>query len=216
MVGYNFGPPAIDFSPLGKLGETYDRSVKRARDAEVAANRERALATFGQNSDLAALGQTLLRAGDLEGGMSALRLAAANEGTPWQKQRAAAEDERANRALEIAERERQKADERYRENLERQDRPVRVTEPGRNEFGDETRRQGWQYPNGIIKWEDGTETRAPGPQSGGAGDPNLPVVGGIPVQFNDPGANRNAPVTATGQPEYGYDIPITGQRLPHG
>ena len=76
-----------------------------------------------------------------------------------------------------------------------------------------TKREGLLFPDGTVKW------RAPGapdtltppsPQSGGAGDPNLPAIGGISAQ------GGAVPLTEAGQPEYGYAIPGTGQRFPHG
>jgi hypothetical protein len=211
MVQYNFAPPAIDFSPLGRLGETYDRSVKRTRDAEVAANRERALAGFGQNGDLAALGTTLLRAGDLEGGMQALRLDAAQKGSPFQRERAAAEDARyeQQRADQQAERDRQEAA-RQRDDA-RQDRLQPYT--GTDEFKDP--RSGLRDPvTGDIFWQDGTVTpgpkRPPGLRSGGAGDPNLPPLGGVPAQSMVP--------AGTNPPDYGYVLPGAsgGQYQPMG
>jgi hypothetical protein len=212
MVGYNFSPPAIDFSPLGRLGETYDRSVKRTRDAEVAANRERALASFGQNSDLAALGTTLLRAGDLEGGMQALRLDAAQKGSPFQRERAAAEDARAAEADAYRRRQEEENNRRYEEGKTRADRPERFTQEGTDpDTGMPTLREGWKYPDGSVRWSDGKIDRPPpGPQSGGIGDPNLPSLGGVPAQsMAPPGGNP---------PDYGYVLPGAsgGQYQPMG
>jgi hypothetical protein len=214
----NFGPPMIDFSPLGKLGETYDRSRARTRQADIETARTQALSTFGQNGDLAALGNTLLRAGDLEGGMSALRFHAANSGTPWQREQAAREDARHQESLSIAERERQKAEEKYQESLRRADRPQRYIEQGRNEFGEPTARQGWQYPDGRIEWDDGapptaaprrdqrSEADAPGPASQAA-------AGQIAAE---PNPNDYGVPTPNPARERGYVIPGTLEGFPHG
>jgi hypothetical protein len=207
---YNFGPPQIDFAPLGRLGETYDRSRKVADEAAIAAKREEALAAFGQNSDLAALGQTLLRAGDLEGGMQALRLHAANEGTPFQRARAAAEDARATEADAARRRQEEVAEKRYEESKTRADRPTRITEDATDPVtGMPTKREGLLFPDGTVKW------RAPGapdvgPQSGGPGDENLPPIGGATAagQIGQPRPGSTA--------EVGYVIPGTLQGFPHG
>jgi hypothetical protein len=213
----NFGPPLIDFSPLGQLGERYDRGVRRDREAATADARQKALAGFGQNGDLAALGTTLLRAGDLEGGMQALRMAQAGQGTPWQREQAAKEQERYEAGRADTAEERRKADERYRESLTRADRPryePNLKEDGRGLGG---MMGGRVFPDGKIIYDDGTTNFGPGPQSGGAGDPNVPSIGGVPAQGSGvPGTSGPGPVTDTGQPEYGYAIPGTGARYPHG
>ena len=214
-MAYNFSPPMFDFSPLGRLGETYDRSVKRTREAELAANREKALASFGQSSDLAALGKTLLQAGDLEGGMSALRIAAANEGTPYQRSQDAKADERyaQQRADQQAERDRQEAA-RQRDDA-RQDRLQ--PHAGTNEFNEP--RQGLRDPvTGDIFWQDGTVTpgpkRVPGPQSGGAGDPNLPAP--LSISALSPLGLAEEGDDIPPRPNNGYYIPGSLEHYPMG
>jgi hypothetical protein len=204
----NFGPPVIDFSPLGNLGKTYDEGVKRNREAAMNDARQKALAGFGQNSDLAALGQTLLRSGDLEGGMAALRLDSANKGTPWQKEQAAAEAARAGATLAETKREHDAAEERARRAEERTTRPERIT--GKDEFGDP--KYGDRDPvTGEIKWDDGTTTPGRGsrvgPQSGGEGDPNLPAPTSQSAQL------ALSPQTSS---DPGYVIPKTLQGFPPG
>jgi hypothetical protein len=205
----NFGPPVIDFSPLGQLGATYDAGAKRNREAEMNAARQKALAGFGQNSDLAALGKTLLQAGDLEGGMTALRLDAANKGTPWQREQAAAEAARAGATLAETKREHDAAEERARRAEERTTRPERVT--GKDEFGDP--KYGDRDPvTGAITWDDGTTTpgrggRGTGPRSGGEDDPNLPPPNAQTAQL------ALSPQTST---DPGYVIPKTLQGYPPG
>jgi hypothetical protein len=204
----NFGPPVIDFSPLGKLGETYDAGVKRNREAAMNDARQKALAGFGQNSDLAALGKTLLQAGDLEGGMTALRLDAANKGTPWQREQAAREDARSGASLAETRREHDAAEAARRRAEERTTRPERVT--GKDEFGDP--KYGDRDPvSGEIKWDDGTTTPGRGsrvgPQSGGEGDPNLPPTNAATAQL------ALSPQTST---DPGYVIPKTLQGFPVG
>jgi hypothetical protein len=204
----SFGPPVIEFSPLGKLGETYDAGVKRNREAAMNDARQRALAGFGQNGDLAALGQTLLRSGDLEGGMQALRLHAANSGTPWQREQAAAEAGRAASTLEETRRQHDREEEYRKRSEERTTRPERIQ--GKDEFGDP--KYGDRDPvTGDIKWEDGTTTPGRGsrvgPRSGGEDDPNLPPVNAQTAQL------ALSPQTST---DPGYVIPKTLQGLPPG
>jgi hypothetical protein len=185
-MALNFGPPVIDFSPLGKLGAEYDRGHKAFLEGQLTENRQKALAGFGQNADLAQLGKVLLQSGDLEGGMSALRLQAANEGTPWQKQRAAAEDQRAadaaaetKRTHDDAERARREADERSR----RPTREIGVDKYDNPRSGVRDPVSGtikWTNSDGSIEYEYGTPgplPATPGPQSS-LDDPNSPAVGG--------------------------------------
>jgi hypothetical protein len=205
----NFSPPVIDFSPLGNLGATYDAGAKRNREAEMNAARQKALAGFGQNADLAALGKTLLQAGDLEGGMTALRLDAANKGTPWQREQAAAEAARAGASLEETRRQHDREEEYRKRTEERTTRPERVT--GKDEFGDP--KYGDRDPvTGEIKWDDGTTTpgrggRGTGPRSGGEDDPNLPQPNAQTAQL------ALSPQTST---DPGYVIPKTLQGFPPG
>ena len=210
MVAYNFGAPAINFAPLGQLGETYDRSVKRTHAAEIAQKREAALAGFGQNGDLAALGKTLLQAGDLEGGLQALRLAEAGQGTPWQREQAAKEAQRyeQTRADNQAERDRQEAA-RNRDDA-RQDRLQPYV--GANEFQEP--RHGLRDPvTGDIFWPDGTTT--PGPKRGAP----APVVG---PQSSLPAPEGSTTQAQLGAPqpgstaERGFVIPGTLEGFPHG
>jgi hypothetical protein len=194
------------------LGETYDRSRKVADEAAIAAKREEALASFGQNSDLAALGQTLLRAGDLEGGMQALRLHAANEGTPFQRARAAAEDAARAQTHRDLQDERNRLEAGRQRDDARQDRLQPYT--GTDEFKDP--KQGLRDPvTGDIYWQDGTTTPGPkrgaiGPQSSLTGDENLPPIGGQSTvgSIGTPRPNSTA--------EVGYVIPGTQQGFPHG
>jgi hypothetical protein len=204
-MALNFGAPAIDFSPLGKLGETYDKGVRAQREADMNAARQSALATFGQGGDLAALGKTLLTAGDLEGGMMALRLQAANEGTPYQRGRNAVEDQRAADAAAETKREHDRAEEYRKRTEERTTRPERVT--GKDEFGDP--KYGDRDPvTGAIKWDDGTTSGGgTGPRSGGADDPNLPQPNAATAQL------ALSPQTST---DPGYVIPKTLQGFPVG
>jgi hypothetical protein len=210
-MAYDFGPPRIDFSPLGSLGETYDRSRKAAFEQRVADARQKALAGFGQNGDLAALGTTLLQAGDLEGGMSALRIHAANSGTPWQRQRAAAEDARAADADAYRKRQEEENNRRYEETKTRADRPQRITEDGTDDYGNPTKREGLLFPDGHVEW------RAPGApdrRSGGAGDPNLPApssqVALSALGMSEPGDDIPP------RPNNGYVIPGTLEQYPMG
>jgi hypothetical protein len=218
VSGYNFGAPAIDFSPLGRLGDRYAVGLKRRHDQEIAQKRDEALAGFGQNGDLAALGKTLLQAGDLEGGMSALRIAAANEGTPWQKQQAAQEQARfeQTRADTQAERDRLAAA-RQRDDARLAPHSERKTQAGEDKYGNPTLREYWQHPDGSVTWIDTGETVRPpkiGPQSGGAGDPNLPAPMSIaalsPLGLAEEGDDIPP------RPNNGYVIPGTLEGYPMG
>jgi hypothetical protein len=212
----NFGPPLIDMSPLGKLGETYDRSRARARQADIETARTQALSTFGQNSDLAALGQTLLRAGDLEGGMQALRLHAANSGTPWQREQAAREQERYEAGRTDLRTQREKEEERYQETQRRLNQPKYEREVDTDTEGNPI--PGLVYPDGRVKplRPGGTGL---GPLSGGAGDPNLPeptsqaAAGQLAAE---PNPNDYGVPTPNPARERGYVIPGTLEGFPHG
>jgi hypothetical protein len=213
-MALNFGPPLIDFTPLGKLGAEYDAGVKRNREAEVNAARQKALAGFGQNSDLAQLGAALLHSGDLEGGMSALRLQAANEGTPWQKQRAAAEDQRAADAAAETKTQHQRDEEYRKRQEERQNDLVPVerdNDDGYKEIGklDPT--------TGITTWPDGTTTQGPVSRrfrerrSDLGDDPNAPAVGG-----NIASAQLDPTTTGSVSPRPQFVMPGTLQGIPSG
>jgi hypothetical protein len=139
--------------------------------------------------------------------MSALRLSQSGEGTPWQKQRAAAEDARQAEDAAYRRRQEEKSDERYREGITRADRPKyepNLKEDGRGLGG---MMGGRVFPDGRIIYDDGT-TNMPGPQSGGAGDPNLPAPASVQAQ------------ALVGQPapgsRDGYVIPVTGETYPPG
>jgi hypothetical protein len=207
-MALNFGPPIIDFSPLGKLGETYDRSAKAAAEYRMNQARQGALASLGDNPDMKALGAKLLAAGDLEGGMSAFRLAesttsgAASRGI--QERQLAETIAEHKRQAEATAEERGRIEAQRAYERERQDRPTRVTK--KNEFNEDI--GGWRDNTGHIIWDDGTtgSDRGPGPQSGGVGDPNLPAAGGALAQLGGPAASTDP----------GYFIPSTGQVLPPG
>jgi hypothetical protein len=202
-MALNFGPPVLDFKTLSGLGKTFDDSREEQAKHKMNAARQGALSALGSNQDLTTLGQTLLRSGDLEGGLQALRMAEAQKssgaGQSIQREQLA-ETIRAHRTEEqdrAAERERIEAQRSFQR--EQANRPERVT--GQDKY--DNPREGLRDPRtGVIKWEDGSTTSTtPGPQSSLS---DAPASGAMTAQM-------------TAQPrEPGFFIPSTGQVLPPG
>jgi hypothetical protein len=220
----NFGPPIIDWSPLSKLGETYDASRKRQNEYDLNANRQKTLAALGgSKASMSDLGHALLTSGDVEGGMAALRLAQSSS------------DAAAGRAIQektLAESIRQ-----HNEANTRADRPTI------KEFDEDGEKMPYLvYPDGTRKrLPIGTEV--PGPQSmiqdptapmplasyasasggGGGNGPGIPTIrppvptgpapGGVPPENVPPSLSTlnpmNAPAAYTAGPA-GPAPPVAG------
>jgi hypothetical protein len=161
----NFGAPAVDFSPLARIGQTYDASRKAQAEWNMNQARQKTLAALGDNPDMSVLGTTLLRAGDVEGGMAALRLAEATKSGAASRglaERQYEETVRQHReTLAATERERQALERQREYERERGDRPIYSPNAIPDEFGD-------PHP-GFVDPRTGTvtppRTVTPGPQS---------------------------------------------------
>lgn len=81
-----FGLPAINFSPLAKLGQEFDQGIREE-------DKRRAVAAItvapGQPGFLQQLGQNLLKAGDVDGAVAASRLLSADQDRQFQRETSA-------------------------------------------------------------------------------------------------------------------------------
>jgi hypothetical protein len=94
----NFSPPPIDFTPLANLGKTYANARAETNKSNMLAARQQMLSELGAG-DPKALALGLLKTGDLEGGMAAMRMSEAAEQRAFQREEAARDNARQDRML---------------------------------------------------------------------------------------------------------------------
>jgi hypothetical protein len=107
----NYGPPAVDFfGMLSKIGESYTKGQDRALDRDLILKRRKTLADLaggsptGETPDMNTLGRALLSIGDLEGGLTAAKMAQARSDAEFNRLDTVAGRQLQSRQVDISER----------------------------------------------------------------------------------------------------------------